>query len=1147
MRHTARFAIALSLFAGFATGCNTTPPIAVVSPFEEEVVVTPSVPIEVAFQPGTTPASFQAVLDGTDVTSSFTVTASGASASLPIGSLGAGTGRNRLVVSIASGSGTAKDVAEFSVSQAQAVATVVTPSSAGLLVGGPQARGRVGDYALYNDLIRVVIDDITPVDDSGKSIRSAYGAHVYGGNIIDGDLQRAPGDPDRDSFEVVTPLINVESTPHYTSATIVNDGTDGGPAVIRFEGVDDIFDTQNLSSLIVFLGGGAFALPAQFDDHDLPIEISTEYSLAPGENFVRITTAIKNLGPSDLAIPIGDWVNGGGEGEIFFPGLGYGGTSGAGTMFRLDADYLAWVANGPTMAGVSYGYVPDAQGGNDAVSNGGLNIILNDASILDLLFGATPHFVVPAGGTNSYSRKFVIGNGDTTPISTVRDRTLGVTFGTVEGFVRSGGQPVAGARVSVVSLGGDLFQSLKVIAALETDADGHYIGTVPVGVYNLVVNAEGYPAPSAVGLNVPVDGAGVANMDLALDAAGFVTVDVVDEGAAPSPAKVSLVGIDPSPSSTVSLNLLGFITATGGVFRNDGDFLPRGVSAVKFAGLDGHVASFPVEPGQYQVVVSRGPEYDVDRQTVTVGAGATVAVNATVRKVLDTAGFVSSDFHQHQQASYDAPASDPTRVLTNIAEGLDFFVSTDHDFISDLSPAIAAAGASSTIGYAKGAEITPSDYGHINPWPLVQDPTTRNMGAFDWSGGEVPGTDFPSLGRFSKAPAEIYAGLRALPPAGHPRVVQINHLNALQMGTFEALGIDTGLVPPQSNFSPADFRLDPSSANLFDPGFDAMELWIGSNNDELSQLTEQNLGDWFNLMNQGLVKTATLRLRLARGEDGAGRRAAHLGGVVHRRARVGGSRRDRPEHPRREGRLLERALRDHEHHRGVDRRDREPGTRRAADRERHRRPGHPAGERAGSALGRLRQHRGLREHHAERRRRRRQCRDAARVPGHAHRHPPRGHRLRDQPGGGERLEPQRSERLRAARHRRHRQVGGRGGEGNERQLAHPLPDDPERRRCQPEPRGPVRERPGRGGRARLRVHQPAVRRRERQPPVRGTARRGALTWSEAAALVARASGCRRWPPSRARSPSPSRAPPLGPARRPARRAPSISRSRRRSR
>ena len=50
-------------------------------------------------------------------------------------------------------------------------------------------------------------------------------------------------------------------------------------------------------------------------------------------------------------------------------------------MFRLDADYMAWVANGPTMAGVSYGYVPDAQGGNDAVSNGGLNIILNDARL----------------------------------------------------------------------------------------------------------------------------------------------------------------------------------------------------------------------------------------------------------------------------------------------------------------------------------------------------------------------------------------------------------------------------------------------------------------------------------------------------------------------------------------------------------------------------------------------------------------------------------------------------------------------------------------------------------------------------------------------------------------------------------------------
>ncbi|MFN7956184.1 MAG: CehA/McbA family metallohydrolase [bacterium] len=856
MRQRARVSIVFICFAALVAACNTTPPIAVLAPFEEEVVVTPTVPVQVSFQPGTTATSFQAVLNGSDVTAAFTVTASGATAALPVGPGAASTGRNRLVVSIGAGSATAKDVAEFSVAQGHAMATRTAPATAGLLVGGPQARGCVGDYVLYNDLIRVVIEDVTPTDGGGRSVRSAYGAHVYGGNIIDGDLQRGPGDPDRDSFEVVAPLINVESTPNYTSATVVNDGSDGSPAVVRFEGVDDVFDTQNLSSLIVFLGGGLFSLPAQYDDHDLPIEIATEYSLAPGENFVRITTTIKNDGATDLGIPIGDWVNGGGEGEIFFPGLGYGGTSGSGMLVRFDADYMAWVASGPTMAGVSYGYIPDAQGGNDAVSNSGLNIFLHDASIFDLIFGATPHFVVPAGGTNSYSRRFVIGNGDTTPVSSVRDRQLGIPFGTVEGFVRAGAQPVAGARVSVVTLLGDLFQSVKVVAGLETDADGHYIGTVPAGVYSLVVNADGYPAPAGLTLNVPVDGTGVAYNEHDLAPAGTLEVSVVDESNAPIAAKVSVVGIDPSPSTTANLDLLGFITSTGGIFRNDGDLLPRGVSAVRFAGVDGHVAAFPIEPGDYQVVVSHGPEYDVDRQTVTVAPGSPLLVSATVRRVLDTTGFVSSDFHQHQQASYDAGASDPDRILTNLAEGLDFFVSTDHDFVSDLTPSIAAAGASSVIGYAKGAEVTPSDYGHINPWPLVPNPSTRNMGAFDWSRGEVPGTDFPALGHYSRAPGEIYAALHALPPSG-PRVVQINHLNSLQMGTFEALGIDTGSVPPSSAFDPAAFRLDPASGNLFDPGFDAMEIWIGSGNGEIAELTDQNLGDWFNLMNQGLVKTAT--------------------------------------------------------------------------------------------------------------------------------------------------------------------------------------------------------------------------------------------------------------------------------------------------
>ena len=71
------------------------------------------------------------------------------------------------------------------------------------LIGGPLARGRVGDYLLKNDKIRTIIR---------QPGRAFHFTLTYGGNIIDADLVRAPGDPDRDSFEAATPLINISST-----------------------------------------------------------------------------------------------------------------------------------------------------------------------------------------------------------------------------------------------------------------------------------------------------------------------------------------------------------------------------------------------------------------------------------------------------------------------------------------------------------------------------------------------------------------------------------------------------------------------------------------------------------------------------------------------------------------------------------------------------------------------------------------------------------------------------------------------------------------------------------------------------------------------------------------------------------------------
>ncbi len=70
------------------------------------------------------------------------------------------------------------------------------------------------------------------------------------------------------------------------------------------------------------------------------------------------------------------------------------------------------------------------------------------------------------------------------------------------------------------------------------------------------------------------------------------------------------------------------------------------------------------------------------------------------------------------------------------------------------------------------------------------------------------------------------------------------------------LRFDTGLAPPESTGDPSLVRLDPSVGNFWDPGFTALELWIQtSSSQDFDNFLGQNMGNWFNLLNQGIVKT----------------------------------------------------------------------------------------------------------------------------------------------------------------------------------------------------------------------------------------------------------------------------------------------------
>src|SRR5580658_2751616 len=96
-------------------------------------------------------------------------------------------------------------------------------------IGGPHAIGRVGDFLLQNDQIKLIIADKGP----GRVNLP------YGGSLVDADLQRLGGpESGNDQLAELLPgFMFVGLDP--TDVSITNDGTNGEPAVVTVTGTGD--------------------------------------------------------------------------------------------------------------------------------------------------------------------------------------------------------------------------------------------------------------------------------------------------------------------------------------------------------------------------------------------------------------------------------------------------------------------------------------------------------------------------------------------------------------------------------------------------------------------------------------------------------------------------------------------------------------------------------------------------------------------------------------------------------------------------------------------------------------------------------------------------------------------------------------------
>ncbi len=709
-------------------------------------------------------------------------------------------------------------------------------SNAAVLPQGPLAHGKLGDYMLENSEVRFVVQDANQ--------RDLYSVGAFGGNII--DAVRV-ADPNRDNFLEVQPMLNIETVINAVSIEIVNDGQDGTAAIIRTCGPDDLLDFVNPSAQIRPFAP-TLNFPPAADDNNQPIEACTEYRLSPQKSYLAMETTVENLGGTPLKLFVGDWMNGGGELEQWFaPGAGFG----AGLFGELQS--LAFVGYGEAQ-GIDYSYVSiaaqEAQTPTDVVeksnffNTSGVSVILNNMDILTAIAaGAQPPFTVPAGGTRSYLRYFGVGDGSGSNSSDIRNAVLATGVGTLSGCVTVGGAPAPGARVAIgqpINL--VTLTSTKLISNAETDASGCYALTLPVGSYDVAAARQGTPYQGGgtqpqVSSAVAITLGNTTIRDFALPATGRLRVTVTDDASAALPARVSVVGFDPSPMPIIpGTNLFGFSGSALSLFNDPSDRLPFGITRADYAGASG-ITEFDLEPGSYHVYVSRGPEYSLfttaPSSPVSVTAGNTADVAAQIAAVVDTTDFVSSDFHVHGIASADSRVSDTDRAMQFSGEGVDNVIMTDHHAHKDLNPRIAALGLGAFLKATVGEEITTFDYGHFNGYPFTLDTSLPSRGSTDWGIAAPAGMDFPSLGAYTATPAQVHAIALSQPTATPDTTVQINHISS----HYQPLKIDTSLVPPSDGLNAADrlaFRLPAAAGNLFHH-FPAQELWNGSSRTRMNK------------------------------------------------------------------------------------------------------------------------------------------------------------------------------------------------------------------------------------------------------------------------------------------------------------------------
>lgn len=708
------------------------------------------------------------------------------------------------------------------------------------LIPGPAQAGRIGDYFLHNARARFTI----------QAPGRVVGVVPYGGNLID-VAPVAPGGEDAaaDHFGELSLVYQLGRTCEHTEVEVVQDGAGGGAAVLRARGQAAVNDYVNLK------GVGLIDVPqAQDPVTEDGVLCATTYVLHPDSPVLEVYFTLLNPGDLTLTGPIGTLSDTGGDVHVWMPVYGFQESVGLGGLLGGAGTPVPYVVNqGP---GVAYGIVPRPDGNasvpNASFSISGVSMLIFGASRAADLFDPRRYALDLPARTGQTRRLDVIAGKDAADIAaTVAGQAAQAR---VPGTVAwSDGTPARGARVGFyrdVDGNGALGPDDTIAAYTDAGDTGAFEAVVPPG--NYLVRAEvpdtGRSAAAAVELTQ-------SNEPLALTLPAPVIIDYTISGdGEPVPARLTVIGHHPLPPDQRLHPTFDRLAGAVQVIH-----AMRGTSAGDVPDHDPRLA-LPVSadgPVRYRIEVSRGTEWTTDHEIIEVSPGAAIEpLVFELTQVVPTPGYVASEYHVHQLASPDAVVTNERRVASMLAEGVELFASSDHDFVADLQPLIEKFGVADRVRNIPGMEVTPFAYGHFNAWPLVPD-GSPNQGAIDWARGPAD---------LAMIPSEIFAAMRDR----GADIVQINHprTNSAR-GDFQSFFDRAGLafdhdarqiVADMGPVPNAWLRLPEGS--LWSDEFDALEVWNGfqvmdSNGDGVREIAglDLTMRDWFNFLSLGLVVT----------------------------------------------------------------------------------------------------------------------------------------------------------------------------------------------------------------------------------------------------------------------------------------------------